>query len=385
MVEADLARGAWVDPRAGRVTLAEYSRRWLALRTDLRPRTRELYASLLKLHIRPVLGTVEIARITPSMVRSWYAELSGDDGPGRATAARCYRLLRTIMNTAVTDELMVKNPCQVKGVGAERSPERPVITVLQAQALAEVIAPRFRAAVLLASYCSMRRGEILALRRGDVDLLHGTLTVRRAVVSLATGELFMGDPKTAAGRRTIAIPDVIVPSLEDHLTSHVAAPPDSLLFTVRRVVRSVHTFFRRRGTRRADRPGSSICTFTICATAATPGRRPPARARRSSWPGWATPARQLHCGISTPPPIVIGRSPLLSARWENGRSPRCRTLPRLGAGHHERKNAADSCRWRVRRIGAPPTWCTGAPQSVGDAGDRCQRRVVLCLAQRCCV
>ena len=231
MVEADLARGAWVDPRAGRVTLAEYSRRWLALRTDLRPGTRELYASLLKLHIRPVLGTVEIARITPSMVRSWYAELSGDDGPGRATAARCYRLLRTIMNTAVTDELMVKNPCQVKGAGAERSPERPVITVLQVQALADVIAPRFRAAVLLASYCSLRRGEILALRRGDVDLLHGTVTVRRAVVSLATGELFMGDPKTAAGRRTIAIPDVIVPALEDHLTSHVAVPPDSLLFT----------------------------------------------------------------------------------------------------------------------------------------------------------
>src|SRR5581483_12465344 len=41
-------------------------------------------------------------------------------GPGRATAARCYRLLRTIMNTAVTDELVVKNPCQVKGAGAER-------------------------------------------------------------------------------------------------------------------------------------------------------------------------------------------------------------------------------------------------------------------------
>jgi len=57
------------------------------------------------------------------------------------------------------------------------------------------------------------------------------VTVRRTVVSLATGELFVGDPKTAAGRRTIAIPDVIVPALEDHLTSHVAAPPDSLLFT----------------------------------------------------------------------------------------------------------------------------------------------------------
>ncbi len=289
------------------------------------------------------------------------------------------------MNTAVTDELMVKNPCQVKGAGAEGSPERPVITVLQVQALADVIAPRFRAAVLLASYCSLRRGEILALRRGDVDLLHGTVTVPRAVVSLATGELFMGDPKTAAGRRTIAIPDVIVPALEDHLTSHVAAPPDSLLFTGEKggplrphVLQAAWDKARRE-------TGLQYLHFHDRRHSGNTGRRPPARARRSSWPGWATPARQLRCGISTPPPIVIGRSPLLSARWENGRSPQCRTLPRLGAGPHERKNAADSCRWRLRHIGAPPTWCTGAPQSVGYAGDRYQRRVVLCLAQRCCV
>jgi len=99
----------------------------------------------------PSVLWVEIARITPSIVRSWYAELSGDDGPGRATPTRCYRLLRTIMNTAVTDELMVKNPCQVKGAGAERSPEWPNITVLQGQVLADAIVPRFRAAVLLAS------------------------------------------------------------------------------------------------------------------------------------------------------------------------------------------------------------------------------------------
>ena len=163
MVEADLARGAWVDPRAGQVTFTDYSRQWLAARTDLRPRTRELYGSLLKLHIRPALGAFEIAKITASVVRGWYAELSCDEGPGQATAARCYRLLRTIMNTAVTDELMVKNPCQVKGAGVERSPECPIATVPQAQALADASGPRFRAAVLLASYCSLRRGEILAL------------------------------------------------------------------------------------------------------------------------------------------------------------------------------------------------------------------------------
>jgi hypothetical protein len=113
MGEADLAR-AWVDPRAGLVTLTEYGRQWLATRTDLRARTGELYTSLLKLHIEPALGSVKIARIAPTTVRSWHAELSRDDAPGRATAARCYRLLRTIKNTAFTDEFLIKNPCQAR-------------------------------------------------------------------------------------------------------------------------------------------------------------------------------------------------------------------------------------------------------------------------------
>ncbi len=86
VVEADLARGAWVDPRAVQVTLTDYSRQWLVSRTDLRPRTRELYASLLKLHIVPALGSHEIGRITPGAVRSWFAVLSGDDGPGRGAS-----------------------------------------------------------------------------------------------------------------------------------------------------------------------------------------------------------------------------------------------------------------------------------------------------------
>jgi integrase len=202
--EADLARGGWVDPRASQITFERYSRSWLAMRTDLRPRTREPYVSLLKLHLVPALGRHEIGRITPSVVRSWFADLHSGEGPGQATAARAYRLLRTILNTAVTDELIVKNPCQVKGAGSERWPERVIATVPQVHALADAIAPRFRAAVLLAAYCSLRKGEILALRRGDVDLLHGTVSVRRAVVSLASGELYMGDPKTAAGRRTVA-------------------------------------------------------------------------------------------------------------------------------------------------------------------------------------
>lgn len=220
-----------IDPRAGQVSFGRYCQSWLALlRSDLRPRTRELYEGLLHCHLVPALGHLELGGLSPSLVRAWFADLSEPEGPGRATAARCYRLLRTIMNTAVADGLIVKNPCQVKGAGAEHSPERPIATVPQVLALADIIVPRFRASVLLAAFCSLRRGEILGLRRGDVDLLHCTVTVRRAVVSLADGTLLIGDPKTAAGRRIVAIPKVIVSALQEHLDRYVELSSEAQLF-----------------------------------------------------------------------------------------------------------------------------------------------------------
>jgi hypothetical protein len=68
-VESDIARRAWIDPRSGRVTVAEYTRKWLNQRYDLRPRTIELYEHLLRVHIVPGLGDVELGNLTTAVVR----------------------------------------------------------------------------------------------------------------------------------------------------------------------------------------------------------------------------------------------------------------------------------------------------------------------------
>jgi hypothetical protein len=69
-------------------------------------------------------------------VRRWFGHLSGPDGPGRPTAAKCYRLLRAIMQTAAEDGLVVRNPCAIRGAGREEPPaERPMITVVELNAL----------------------------------------------------------------------------------------------------------------------------------------------------------------------------------------------------------------------------------------------------------
>jgi integrase len=215
--KADRSRGAWVDPRRGTLTLTEWSERWLAQRPSLRVRTQELYQGLLNKHILPELGRVELAKLSPSQVRAWNAKLQGPCGPGASTAAKAYRLLRAMMRTAVADEVVVRNPCQVERAGVERAVERPVATVAEVNALADAISPRFRALILVSAWCGLRRGELFALQRADFDPLHNTLRVERAMHQLQDGTLVVGPPKTEAGRRNIAIPPHIVPDLIAHL------------------------------------------------------------------------------------------------------------------------------------------------------------------------
>lgn len=229
-VRADVERGVWVDPDAGRITLADYAWRWLDQRPDLRVRTRELYESELRLHILPPLGDTELARLTTSRVRAWHAEMLKADRPGRTTVAKCYRLLRTILGTAVEDELIVKNPCVVKGAGVERPAERPTATIEQVYAIADVIEPRYRALVLMATFTGLRLGELQALTRRRLDLLHGRVDVVEQMLHLADGTLLVGPPKSDAGRRSVAIPAVIVPDLEAHLAEWAAPGRDGLVF-----------------------------------------------------------------------------------------------------------------------------------------------------------
>jgi integrase len=68
--------------------------------------------------------------------------------------------MRAVLNTAVREGILAKNPCQVPGAGAK---ERTVASVAEVVALVEAITPRYRAAVLLAAWCGLRRGEVLGL------------------------------------------------------------------------------------------------------------------------------------------------------------------------------------------------------------------------------
>jgi len=172
------------------------------------------------------LGEIPLSRLTPSIVAAWRAELAVEH---KSTAAKAYRLLSQIMRAAVADKKVGSNPCQVKGGGIEKSAERPIATVAEVAALAEAMPDHLQLAVYLAAWCQLRRGEILGLRRKDVDLLHGTLSISVTRTETMAGVTVEKAPKSEAGRRTIAIPANVIAHLTSHLLRFVEPGADALV------------------------------------------------------------------------------------------------------------------------------------------------------------
>jgi integrase len=240
--EAEIRQGEWIDPDAGAVLVADYGASWIEERPGLRPKTVLIYSSLLKLHIAPHFAEVTIAEVTLARVRRWRKKLL-DSGVSEITAAKAYRLLRAILNTALDDGLIKRNPCRIKGAGNEHSPERPVLTVTQVYALADAVGLRYRALVLLAAFTSLRWGELAALRPADIDLDARTVKVKRQLHYHGAGHSF-GPPKSRAGVRVVDFPELIVPDLREHL----AWLPSSaaLVFASSAGTPLAHSNFRRR-------------------------------------------------------------------------------------------------------------------------------------------
>lgn len=225
---ADDLRGLAVDPSAGRERLADYAPRFMENRT-LAPRTVELYESLLARIILPKLGRTQLRRISPEAVRSWRAQAGREFT--ELQAAKAYRLLQTILNTASADGLIGKNPCAIPGAGVEKSAERELMHPPQVMEIAQRIAPRFRALVLLAATSSLRLGELLALERRHVDLDAGTLLVVQAANNVRKRGTVLSGPKTPASRRTVHLPPFAVEALAMHLESFCGPEPGADVFT----------------------------------------------------------------------------------------------------------------------------------------------------------
>jgi integrase len=227
-IETDMLRGEWADPRLGRTTFGEWADLWLDSTVNLRANTKAGYRSILSRYLRPAFGTYPLARIDVLAVRTWLAKLEAD-GVGQATRAKAYRLLARILGSAVEARFLAVNPCGIRRAASDGAPEMRIATVDQVAAVAQRVPARYRALVLVAAFGGLRWGELAGLRRKRVDLERGTVTVAEQLLEV-NGAFSVGPPKSAAGRRAVSLPAVVVEALGEHLRSYTAKSPEAFVF-----------------------------------------------------------------------------------------------------------------------------------------------------------
>ena len=245
---AEQKKAAASRKKAAAERFDDYARRWLETRTvkgrPLKPRTVDHYQAMLDDHLLPTFGNKAVRDITMEAVDRWYAKTLTDKPTMRAHA---YSLLRTILETARTrDRIIDVNPAMIRGGGTTTRKIKPKPATLdQLDTLTTEMPERYRLMVPLAAWCALRFGELVELRRSDIELIErtehdedgndvvireGVVKIRRGAVRTAEGWV-VGDPKSDAGARDVAIPPHIVPAVKAHLASKYVEPPaDALLF-----------------------------------------------------------------------------------------------------------------------------------------------------------
>lgn len=208
--------------RAGKVRLREMLTDWLdrVKSPSVRPRTALNYAALLRLHILPTFGAMQLTKLTDLHIERWYAPLHAS-APYSAKATRI--LFQQALDYAVKKGWISANPLRTAEL-TTTMPDHEIqpLTVEQARALLEATqGHRLEALYLVALTLGLRRGEVLALLWDDIDLDGATLRIS-GTLQCVGNKLVRGKPKTDASATRIPLPRSVITALWRHKARQAA-------------------------------------------------------------------------------------------------------------------------------------------------------------------
>lgn len=214
--------GGCVHPE--QVALSEFLDRWLAdVKNSVRATTHDRYEAICRLHVKPKLGHLPLSKLRPLHLQNLYsAKLEpGGAADGKGTLSKTsvlhlHRVLHEALAVAVRLQLIPSNPADAVRPPRPVRPEMKVLTEAETGAILKAAqgTPLYYP-ILIAATTGLRRGELLGLRWGDVDLETGTVSVRQSLQCTSRGLAFT-NPKTTKSRRTVALPPLATKALKEH-------------------------------------------------------------------------------------------------------------------------------------------------------------------------
>jgi integrase len=233
-VSSDVDRGTYTDPAAGSITLRKYAlETWLPAQT-FGPSTRETIERQLRLHILPDIGDarglgsyrlVQLAR-SPSVIQAWIRGLQtkADRPLAPSHIKLVLSTLSTILNAAVADERITRNPCKVRTVVRPPKPEQRKLVPRDSSRVSAIRAAlpyRYQATCDIGAGAGLRQGEVFGLSPDDIDWMRKIVHVRRQVKIVGGRRVFA--PPKGGKERDVPLAGTVIMRLSAHLKVFPAA------------------------------------------------------------------------------------------------------------------------------------------------------------------
>jgi integrase len=206
-----------IDVKAIRQTVGHYLDWWLkdVVTPKLAPKTVKAYTDVVRLHLTPELGRIELGKLTPQTVTSLLRKKERD-GLSPRSVAMIREVLRGALNVAIKMQMIERNAAALAQAPRQVKTERCMLTPNEAKRLLSVVdGDRLAALYRIALTLGMRQAEILGLRWQDVDIDGRKLRVRQTLQRIGK-EIVIKEPKTERSRRTLALTPSLVTALVAH-------------------------------------------------------------------------------------------------------------------------------------------------------------------------
>ena len=218
----EINTGEYIEP--SRMLVSEYLKRWLKdyAEPSVSPKTNERYAQIIRDNINPTLGNYQLSKLKPLHIQSFYTDCltsgrkDGKGGLAAQTVLHFHRLLHRALSQAVKWQLLARNPVDAVEPPRPQRQEMNAINEADTALLLDKLAgSSLFSPVLFAITTGLRRGEVLALRWKDVNLVEGRITVNQSLEQTKDGLRFKS-PKTERSRRQVPLPSVTLDLLKEH-------------------------------------------------------------------------------------------------------------------------------------------------------------------------
>jgi integrase len=222
-IEADVVRGGFLDPSLNRTRFAYWADQWFGTTVGLRPKTRQGYESVLRVHVLPHFGGWQIGAVDTPSVRAFLGGMA-DRGAAVGTQRAARKILRLVLSAAIEGSAIRHNACDGVRLPRSQREEMVFLTLDQVHALAAAMRrPEYGLLVRFVALTGLRAGEVGALRIGRLDVLRGRVDVVETV-SEVTGQGLVYGPTKTYERRSVPVPRTMCEELGTYLATRPNDP-----------------------------------------------------------------------------------------------------------------------------------------------------------------